>query len=199
MKARSQREFFDALITEVGFPAVDGSSKDSGYLTLTIRPKSVRFKVGDGKVLAVPKAVKPIDGFALSLPGIDTTHLQRIDPLSIKATDARAPGEITDAPNKLESKAFKITLSEEYSESFHAWFQDFVVNGNNDDSKHKTGTLTYYDVSHQPLLVVNLQGVGIFQSSHTTSDRPKSEVGLYTGKLSVKFLPTTTEGADAGR
>lgn len=50
-KEQSRLQFTDALITEVGFPAFDGSSKDVGRLTIKFAPEFTSLLAGKGTIL----------------------------------------------------------------------------------------------------------------------------------------------------
>jgi hypothetical protein len=51
LRVRQRREFTNALITEVGFPALDAASKDAAHLTVRIKPEFSRLKRGAGETL----------------------------------------------------------------------------------------------------------------------------------------------------
>jgi hypothetical protein len=47
-KVRSRREFYNALITEVAFPPLDGASKDPAYMTVKFAPEYTRYTKASG-------------------------------------------------------------------------------------------------------------------------------------------------------
>ncbi len=50
--ARTRRDFMEALITEVGFPACDAAAKDSGVLQPRFKPENVTLADSDGARLS---------------------------------------------------------------------------------------------------------------------------------------------------
>ena len=75
LKAVSEREFFHALLTEVGFPALDAASKDHVYLTLKLAPELTRFKPGSGKTVKTAAGKQKewlAANFKLEIDGLET-------------------------------------------------------------------------------------------------------------------------------
>src|SRR5207244_933118 len=50
LDAKSERQFFEALITETTIPAMDGSAKEPSYLTVKFAPEYTRVAKASGKV-----------------------------------------------------------------------------------------------------------------------------------------------------
>ena len=50
LEAQSERQFSNALITETTIPAMDGSAKETAYLTIKFQPEVVQYKKAAGKV-----------------------------------------------------------------------------------------------------------------------------------------------------
>src|SRR5688572_26710063 len=90
LDAKSQREFFNALIVETGIPACDGSSKEAAYLTLKFAPEYTRMTKASGKATgetgkALQKLWLPAN-FRLSIDGLDCTKVSKIDAFTVKQT-----------------------------------------------------------------------------------------------------------------
>jgi hypothetical protein len=83
---RNVREFKDALITEVSFPACDGASKDPAYMTIKFEPEKVKLKKDTGKAGNPPAANQkrwlPAN-FRLKIDGIDCSKVRKIGALTI--------------------------------------------------------------------------------------------------------------------
>lgn len=207
LQARSERQFFHALLTETTIPALDASSKDSAYLTIRFSPEYTRTRKGSGK-LAAPAAKQKLflpANFRLELDGLDCTHVSKIDAFTVKQTvvrdtigDAR---DFTEEPGKVEFPNLRVTMAETGVATWETWFEDFVVKGSNDDSKEKTGAIVFLapDLKSE-LGRVELFNVGIFalrsaaQQAHDESlrrvvaelycERMELHVGAPTGKPS---------------
>ena len=73
-KEQARREFFDAIITEIGLPRLDGASKDAVAFILKFRPKKMR---GSGLIGA---SGKPSQGTKQDLHGASLDcHIAGLD------------------------------------------------------------------------------------------------------------------------
>src|SRR5262249_41577276 len=84
-----EHEFYDALITETTFPALDGSSKEGGYLKCKIQPERVVTKIAPGPQLASDYSPKQKmwmpSAFRLTLDQIDNMqYTNKIESFTIK-------------------------------------------------------------------------------------------------------------------
>lgn len=161
-EVRHIREFRDALLTEIGFPACDAAARDAAFMTVKFSPTSVRNKPGDGSKVddpanAAQKMWHPTD-FRFVIDGLDKAcaKVSKVEAMSIKFKE----------PGKIEFPNIKFTLPEDYSHDFFKWHEDFVINGNNSEENHKTGSLVYLDrTRRKELLTLTLHGLGIFKIS----------------------------------
>ena len=173
----SRLEFQQALITEVGFPALDATSKDSARLSIVLSPEhTVLNRKTSGKVSVGkgPSSQKKwlTSNFRFSIDGIDTKKVSKIDELTIKLPrpsigdnteclhcDNFAPSD----PSKIDFPHVVVTMGEP-AETVYDWFEEFVIDGNNDDSKEKGGTLEYLASDLKtPLFTLKFRNLGIFE------------------------------------
>jgi hypothetical protein len=190
-KVRHIRAFQDALLTEIGFPACDGAAKDAAFMSLKFQPWTVRNKKGDDSTVDNPadmaqKHWHPSD-FRFVIDGLDKAcaKVSKIDAINIKQTVVRdhigQERDYFEEPGKIEFPNIKIILSEEYSHDFFAWHEDFVINGNNEEEKHKSGSLVYLNRNRQKeLLTLTLSGLGIFKISAAARENNKDEIARVT-------------------
>ena len=74
--------------------------------------------------------------------------------------DAR---DVLREPAKLEFPNLRITLAESSAKTWTDWFEDFVIKGNNDDSKEKSGAIVFLSPNRQSELGrITLHNLGIF-------------------------------------
>lgn len=168
--AVSQREFFNALITETTMPALDGSSKDPAFLTLTFAPEYTRNTKASGKAAGIARTTQKLwlpSNFRVTIDGLDCTGVRAVDSFSV--TQSVATDDIGDArdyrrvPGKVEFPNLTITLQEAKAKSWLDWFDDFVIKGNSDDSKEKKGSLALLSANMKDeLLRIDLFNLGIF-------------------------------------
>jgi hypothetical protein len=134
-------EFTDALITELGFPALDAASTDTARLTLRIwPPKGLRRVPGpalkSAPLAAVQKRWSPAD-FRIRIDGLDKpcASVSKIDALTIK--QKLSEQDVTKEPGKLEFPNLVITLPE--SAELAAWTRAFAAR----QTGPRAGTLSY--------------------------------------------------------
>jgi hypothetical protein len=93
-------------------------------------------------------------------------------------------------PGKLEFPNLKITMAETHAQSFIDWYEDFVIRGNNVESKEKKGSLTLLSPNRQTELAkIEFSNMGIFriQSDTTGTDQSKRvTVELYVEKMTFQ-------------
>jgi hypothetical protein len=146
--ARRRREFADARLAAVTFPALDGSSKDSAFLTLELHAETVRTQKGAGKDVKAPagKAKAWVrSNFKLEIGGLDCKLVSRIDSFTVRSELAPEPiGETRDferQPAAIDFPNLRVTLAESAAKSWFDWQQTFVLDGKNDDRQEKSGKI----------------------------------------------------------
>jgi len=187
---RSIREFSDALITEIGFPACDASAKDAAFLSLKFSPWIVRNKRGDGSTVDNPvdgrqKTFHPTN-FRFTIEGLlpPQAKVQKVEALTVKQTTVRdniGEGRGYDVePGKLEYPNLKIVVDGSYRAKFKAWL-DALEAGK---QEKRSGQLVYLDQTRQAaLLSLTFDGLGIFQIS--SDDGADAGAQSSTGKGST--------------
>jgi hypothetical protein len=178
-KEMSRLTFYNALIEEIGFPALDASSKDAARLTLKISPERTRLTTtfGGGPSIAgrfpISAGVQKqwlCSNFRLRIDGLEApcSHVNKIEALVVKQKNTEdAVGEIRDynrEPLFLEIPNLVITFPESHAEDFYKWHEDFVVRGYNNDDKEKNGTLEFLNPSlDKVLFTLTFRHLGIFR------------------------------------
>ena len=125
-KERELATFTNAVVTEIGFPALDAASKDAFLLTVRIAAESVERKRGSGASEAgTVKGGKQalVSNFRVSLDGLNLDSVARVGPLTLR----RRLAEEAEIPD------LELTLSEAGSESIVDWHRTFVIDGSNSE------------------------------------------------------------------
>jgi len=183
-----QLDFFQAFITETTIPALDGSSKEALHLTVTLAPEYTRTGKASGTVTgeAVKQKLWVASNFRVAIDGLDCTRIMRVDPLTVR----QAPGDLVGSSRKpglagpLDFPNLKVTLSEAGSETWVAWFEDFVVKGNNDQSKEKNGSIALLSPDlKDEMLRIDLFGLGIFMLGPEKTDLRSDKVSALTAQM----------------
>ena len=168
-KEKARREFHDALITEIGVPALDGSSKDPAYLKIKISPDSLLNKAGSGSPLPpVPSAKQKAwlaSNFRFSLGNLPCSRIGSIGAFTVaqhttiyqdgaNATPVKVPG-------RLEIPNLRLTVSSVDALPWIQWGDTFIVQGMNGDESELEGSLTLLDPRLGTLAVIGLHHVGL--------------------------------------
>jgi len=197
----ARRQFNDALITEVGFPALDASSKDAAYMELTFAPDSAEDRPASGKVVTLDTSKQKAwlqSNFRLELKGVATSRVSKIDAFTIKQTAVTdAIGDTRDyevEPGKLDVPNLAVSFSAIDAASWRAWFDDFVLKGNNGDAAEKGGAIAWLDpLLATELLRIELANVGIFrlvpEQASGTDSIARLQAELYVETIKV-VLPS---------
>jgi hypothetical protein len=196
--AKSQRQFFDALITETTFPALDGASKDAAFLTLKFAPEHTRVTKASGKVTAPTQNLQKqfvASNFRLELAGLDTTKVSRIESFTVRQNlSTFREGTARDTslvPGRIEFPNLSVTLAEASAQTWLDWFEDFVVRGNNGDGKEKEGRIVFLAADRKTEIAsVSLHNVGIFalrQVPQAGEQVARLRAELYCERMQFQF------------
>ena len=170
-KAVSEREFFRGLVTEVTVPTLDAASKDRVFLTVKVGPEYTRFKKGSGKsVKSTAGRQKEWQGsnFKLEIDGLDSTRVSKVEAFTVKQTlvhdDIGEKRDLVAGPGGLDFPNLRVALAASGADTWTAWFDDFVVKGNNDATKERDGKLTFLAADRSTRLgEVSFFNLGIFR------------------------------------
>jgi phage tail-like protein len=162
-KAKSIREFKDALITEVTIPALDGVSKDPGYIKITFKPETIKdSKPENGNTAGkyaldakIQKSWTPAN-FRLKIEGLEEAckKINKIEATSIKQKNTEdAVGQLRDyekEPASVEIPNLVITFSDPTpAKPFYQWYEDVRAG----KSSSKKATLEYLNSEGETLMV----------------------------------------------
>lgn len=181
---RSSLQFQNALVTEVGFPALDAASKDAAKMTIKISPESTRYGRTSGLPAHLPSRQKlwsPAN-FRLKIDGLDATRVNKIEAIVIKqsiiegSTGGLASGGV-DFPNLV------IGLPEASSDTWESWLEDFVIKGNNTAQGERNGQLTYLATDGSSLFSLDLLSLGIFRLAPNEVDAGQTMPRQMTAEL----------------
>ena len=161
----------NGIISEIGFPALDASSRDSARLAVTVRPELTQHNKGSGLKSQVKTEAKQgkwlASNFRLTIDGVDCTSVRRVDGLTVvqrAAPDAIGETHIDVETSTLQIPDVVVTVAELHASDFLAWHDDFVVKGNNGQDQEKEGKLEFLSANRQDVLfTLSLHGLGIFR------------------------------------
>ena len=166
-----QMDVFHTLVTGVRFPELDASSKNLGLLTLTLTPEFTRIKPASGKLsqsLGSKTKQWITSNFRLTIPGLDCTRVSKIGALNLTFDVPDSPvGEQRDyqkLPSVLNVPNLVVTVPEQFGQSFIDWHTTFLIQGKNDQSQEKEGTLEFLTPDlKETLFTLKFHSLGIFR------------------------------------
>jgi|SwirhirootsSR2_FD_contig_111_466692_length_3627_multi_6_in_0_out_0_3 phage tail-like protein len=177
-KEHSRLTFTNALVTEIGFPALDAASKDAAKMTIKLSPEITRqTQTSGGPSIAgkfaidqkVQKKWLPAN-FRLRVDGLDLAcaRVNKIEAIVVKQkVIEHAVGEFRDyekEPAHLEVPNLVITFPESHADEVYKWHENFVIKGVNGDDQEKSGQLEYLTPDlKEVLFTLQFQHLGIFK------------------------------------
>ena len=198
LKAQFEQSFQDALITEVGFPALDATSKETAYLTVKMQPEQLSLKSASGSLKGTEnKDVKAKmwspSNFKLTIDGVDCSKVRKIEAITVKQKvtqlyfgASRVP-EIE--PTGIEFPNMSLTLPAAYAQDFIKWHNEFVITGDKDTKQIKTGYIEFLDAQNKnTIFTIDLDGVGIHNLSIEKSDANAEDLKQVKVELFVDFM-----------
>jgi hypothetical protein len=166
--------FYEALIAEIGFPALDAGGKEPGKFNLKIATEYTEQNfAGGGSVLPVP--IDPskqkrwmASNFRLQIDGMDCKRVNKIDAITIKQNIVEnAIGErliFQKEPAQIDFPSLIISIPENEIEPWYKWHKSFVMDGNSDPSTEKSGSLSYLSSDLQSeLFSLSFTNLGIIK------------------------------------
>ncbi|HEX7285396.1 MAG TPA: phage tail protein [Candidatus Angelobacter sp.] len=200
----STLEFFHALITEVGFPALDAASKDAAKMTIKITPETTRMVEKRAGKLDLPVAQRTVRqkawlpaNFRLQIAGLDCTRVNKIEAITIKQKVVDNPvGEmraVQKEPAKLEVPNLVVSLPEQHAATLLAWHKESLAGANRMAASRKSGQLEYLTEDlRETLFTLDFHGLGIFK---VAPDKPEAgnenirrvKCELYCEKIDFKY------------
>jgi hypothetical protein len=192
LKVQSEMTFFNALITEIGFPALDAASKDAAKMSVKFQPQFTRISSKTGgtiKSSGNQKVTKWLSSnFKLTLDGVDTSHVTKIDAFTFKQNViTNADGVQRDGPPEVPN--FKLRVPAASAQDFIKWHQDFVIDGNNGQDKEKTGSISYLNSDLKTeIFRLDLGNVGIFDLEYDPLDAGTDSLRQVTVQLYAETM-----------
>ncbi len=214
--ALSVREFQNALITEVGFPALDAASKDPAYMTIKLAPETIAYK-GAGEAVDIKGAVSLTkaqkqwlpSNFRFTLGDLPTSRVNKIEAFTVKQSVAQDQlGELRDfqkEPANVEYPNLKLTISAADIQPWYDWFEDFVIKGNANQDRELSGAIAFLGPDlKEELATIELKQVGIVSLGLESQDANQEAVArftveLYVEQMSFKHLDSATGDAGTSR
>jgi hypothetical protein len=197
-------EFFNALLTEVSFPALDGASKDAASITLRITPQTTHVSEGKGKALQAPgNKSKPAlrSNFRFNVQGLENAckRIAQVGSIVGKRPMAkvaagqekfRQPG--SGFSGVLDCSTISLTLPVADAGPFYAWFDDVALKGN--PAGERAGLLEWLSRDLNTVMGSLLfGGLGIVRIVHDSTEANSDKIQtihleMYCETITPNFL-----------
>jgi phage tail-like protein len=184
-KAQRYRHFRDALISEVSFPTLDGSSKEAGFFTIKFQAEEITYAKGDDAVVKPSGSIKQkkwlTSNFHLRLGDLPCDRVAKIDGFTIKQQVA--------TPGRIDFPDLRVAFAAADRKDWEDWFQDFVVAGNNGQNQELSGAIELLDQTTKNVLAtIELANVGIFALREDERGSGKEAVAHFVAELYVEAM-----------
>jgi phage tail-like protein len=199
---RSRRTFYNALISQVQFPALDPTSKTPATMQVTISPERLDFKKGDmaklGQNTAPNEAPKQkrwlTSNFRLEVDrfkGDESLKTLSVDAFSVKQNviqqNVGFELETRKAVGRLELPQIVVSIPESKGSEWIKWYERAIVKGNRKDQT-TTGVLTYYSTDKEELMRIEFAGMSLANLEVDKYDSKKSNIANITATLNVEAM-----------
>jgi len=193
--------FVNAMITEIGFPALSAADGKANFLfTLKLSPDFTRPEPGKGgKVAGGVSQQKNMNSayFRLNMPGVESQWVTKIELPSLKTKAATESYGQQSMPTKniatLDFSSVVIEMPDSHAQGLGEWVTDFLVNGNNGPGKERSATIELLDPSLKAVLMtINLNNLGVFKLEASKVEANKDaartiRASMYCGSMQFNF------------
>jgi hypothetical protein len=203
-------EWKNGVITEVVFPAADGSSKDAAVMAVTITAESTALSSSGGKAKSgfSTKAKKQwmASNFRFSVSGLEAASSKVRKVSSFRITQAVKSAEAVGAERLAERQLgtvevsnLGVTVALASAKPWLDWVNDVLVKGNTGDEAERTATLEYLDQTGKNVVfTINLDHVGPVRVERQMSSDKLDVVADVQLELYVESATFEIEADSAG-
>ena len=204
LQSLSEREFRDALISEVTFPTLDASSKDPAFFIVKLEPGRINYQrsAGDLTFDSTSRSKKWLaSNFRVEIGDLPTSKVSKIDSFTWKqrivSDEVGAFRDATLQSTNIEVPNITLTISIADIRPWLEWHRDFIIEGRASESDELTGAITFLGPDlKEELAVIELSNVGIVKLSLDQADaniesRARFTVELYVEGMSFELLGDT--------
>jgi hypothetical protein len=205
-------DFTNATILETTVPALEGSSKATGELTIKFAPSLLRATGATGQDLRADAGLAKqkmwlTSNFRFELPGLPDKRVARIESFTVShggpgasaGTPSRGVAGGRDvrsgAPGSIDFPNLLLDISMADLKGWRDWHEDFVVKGNNGDAQEKAGAIVFLSPDMKTELArISLSNCGIMSlampaASATAEKISTFRVELYCERMKLALPP----------
>jgi len=198
-KERARRNFYDALISEVAFPALDATNKNPCYMTVTLTPERMEFVKGtqnklDSFIGNMAQKLWTASKFYLKIDGFEDAcrRVTKVDAFSIKQKVMEAPnGRLRypiRVPGRIEWPNVSFSVPEVDADPFIEHFVKYAVNGEPQDATRRNGEIAFLDHQGIELAALWLHGIDLSSVVPDKSDAGSDDIKSVKVEMAVESM-----------
>lgn len=196
-RATSRIDFYNALITGITVPKLDGSSKEAAYFDVEFEPDQVRWSKEDGREIRAPASGKQKSwlccNFRVEIDGLPCDRVASVDSFTWKCGIVSNPigifREATKHPAKVTVPDLKLSISHA---DYHPWSlaaKRWFVDGNHVQKNHLHGRIVFLAPNMKDEIgEINLDGVGFKKFTQESSEANAEKIKRFTVELYVETM-----------
>jgi phage tail-like protein len=200
---RSRRSFYQALISEIQFPALDAASKAAAAINIKLSPERVSYEKGNGSKLQPSQANNEStkqkmwmsNNFRFTLDrfkGDESLHNAKVESFTVKQNIIQNPVgfelETRKEVGRLELPNLVVTFPESLSHGWFDWYNIAVVQGNR-GKQYTTGAIHYLSQDKsKELMRIDLDGVSLVSLEVDKWEAHKEGIAQVKATLNVERI-----------
>ena len=205
-KSQSELTFQNAIITSVGFPKLDGSSKDAIYLDIEFEPEQVRWTAGDKSDIRGQYGVKQkawlCSNFRFEMGSLPCSRVATIDAFTWKCAIASDQIGIFREPTKHAAKVtipdLKVSVSmadyDQWAGPAKSWF----VDGNHLAGNEMQGAIVLLNPNMKDEIGrIELKNCGFKKFSKQTLEANSEKIARFDVEFYVEGMTFSLKEFDA--
>ena len=205
-KCQSELTFQNAIITSVGFPKLDGSSKDAVYLDIEFEPEQVRWNKGDGSDIRGQYGVKQkahlCSNFRFEMGSLPCSRVATVDAFTWKCAVAADQIGIFREPTKHAAKVtvpeIKISVSMADFPQWEGPLKSWFVDGNHLAKDEMQGSIVLLGPNMKDEIArIELKNCGFKKFSKQTLEANSEKIARFDVEFYVEGIALEIKEYDA--
>jgi hypothetical protein len=204
-KAQSQLTFFNALITGVTVPKLDGASKDAAYFDVEFDAEQVRWAKGGGEVIKGKIGPKQkawlCSNFRVTMGSLPCNRIATVDSFTWKCAVASDQigtfREATKHPAKVTTPDLKFSISKADHQAWADAARKWFVDGNHLEADEMNGLIEFLGPDMKTVLgSIELLGCGFKKFGQDSMEANSEKIARFNVEMyceGMKFNLTETD------
>jgi len=185
----ARREFSQALVTSVTFPALDSIAGRKGNFTVTFSAPSVSDGTPSGKpVDALKQKAWLCSNFKIKIDGLSTSRVSKIESFTIKQKVVQDSAGVSR--NVVGVGDLSVTFPPAGLASWQQWYDNIGV----DPTDERSGTLVVTGAPGGAVLSLGLSNLGLYQLKSETDNVAGQAIKRFNAELYCEELQFTYSG-----